>query len=60
MTEPGDTRTDARAILFTAAPVGYEELMARQGITAPQGLEALSYSEWDDDDDAYLDALLSK
>jgi hypothetical protein len=47
--------------LFTAATVDAEELLARQGITAPQGLESLSDPEWDDEnDDAYLTALLSK
>jgi hypothetical protein len=47
--------------LFTPAPVSEDELLARQGITAPQGIDALSDPEWDDDaDDAYLAALLSK
>lgn len=47
--------------LFTTAPVDEDELLARQGISAPQGLAALSYAEWHDErDDAYLEALLSK
>ena len=61
VTEVSDNWVGARAALFTAAPVDDDELLARQGITAPQGLEALSDPEWDDDtDDAYLAALLSK
>jgi hypothetical protein len=56
--EPVDMEQSA---LFTAAPVDEDELLARQGITAPQGLESLSDPEWDDEtDDAYLAALLSK
>lgn len=51
----------AQTALFTLAPVSEDELLARQGITAPQGIDALSDPEWDDDaDDAYLAALLSK
>lgn len=47
--------------LFTHAPLGEDELLARQGITAPQGIEAISDPDWDDGaDDAYLAALLSK
>jgi len=47
--------------LFTTAPVGEDELLARQGIAAPQGLDSLSDPRWDDDaDDAYLAALLDK
>lgn len=61
MTEIGDNRDDARAVLFTAAPVGDDELMARQRITAPQGLESLADPDWDDErDDPYLRALLGK
>lgn len=56
--EPVDMEQSA---LFTTAPVDEEELLARQGITAPQGLQSLSDPEWDDEtDDAYLAALLSK
>lgn len=56
--EPVDAGQSA---LFTAAPVDEDVLLARQGIAAPQGLESLSDSEWDDaTDDAYLAALLSK
>lgn len=50
-----------QSTLFTATPVDEDELLARQGISAPQGLAALSYADWDDEtDDAYLAALLSK
>jgi hypothetical protein len=56
--EPVDVE---QSTLFTAAPVDEDELLARQGISAPQGLEALSDPEWDDEtDDAYLAALLNK
>jgi hypothetical protein len=56
--EPVDMEQSA---LFTAAPVDEEELLARQGITTPQGLQSLSDPEWSDEtDDAYLAALLSK
>lgn len=56
--EPVDVEQSA---LFTTVPVDEDELLARQGIAGPQGLEALSDPEWDDEtDDAYLAALLSK
>jgi hypothetical protein len=56
--EPVDMEQSA---LFTTVPVDEKDLLARQGITAPQGLESLSDLEWDDEtDDAYLAALLSK
>jgi hypothetical protein len=56
--EPVDMEQSA---LFTTAPVDEEELLVRQGISAPQGLQSLSDPEWDDEtDDAYLAALLSK
>jgi hypothetical protein len=56
--EPVDTEQSA---LFTTTPVDDEELLARQGIVRPQGLESLSDLAWDDEtDDAYLAALLSK
>lgn len=56
--EPVDMEQSA---LFTTAPVDEEALLARQGITAPQGLQSLSDPEWNDEtDDAYLLALLSK
>lgn len=51
MTETGDNRDDARAVLFTAASVSDDELMARQRITAPQGLESLADLDWDDERD---------
>lgn len=55
--EPVDVEQSS---LFTSAPVD-EELLARQGIDAPQGLAALSDPQWyDETDDAYLAALLSK
>jgi hypothetical protein len=61
MTEASDNPSGAQSTRFTAAPVDEDELMARQGITAPQGLDALSEPEWDDEtDDAYLAALLSR
>lgn len=47
--------------LFAVEPVDDNELRARQGIADPQGLDALSDPEWDDEtDDAYLAALLSR
>lgn len=50
-----------QSALFTIAPVDESELLIRQGITAPQGLDTLSDLEWDDEtDDAYFTALLSK
>lgn len=52
--------TDRRRVppTFTEHPIADEELMAQQGITGPQGLDALGYPEWDDDTDAvYLAAL---
>jgi hypothetical protein len=56
--EPVDMEQSA---LFTTAPIDEEELLVRQGISAPQGLQSLSDPEWDDEtDDAYLAALLSK
>lgn len=56
--EPVDIEQSA---LFTTVPVNEDELLAQQGITAPQGLDALADAEWDDEtDDAYLSALLSK
>lgn len=56
--EPVDVEQSA---LFTTAPVDEDELLARQGIAGPQGLEAMSDPEWDDEtDDAYLAALVSK
>ncbi len=61
MMEIGDNRDDARAVLFTAAPVSDDELMARQRITAPRGLESLADPDWDDErDDPYLRALLGE
>jgi hypothetical protein len=50
-----------RSALFTQVPVDVGALLARQGITAPQGVRSLSDPESDDEtDDAYLAALLSK
>lgn len=56
--EPVDVEQSS---LFTSFPVDEDELLARQGIAEPQGLDALSDSHWEDEtDDAYLAALLSK
>lgn len=45
--------------LFTVVPIREEALLIRQGISAPQGLDALSDPEWDDEaDGAYLAAML--
>lgn len=50
-----------QSAIFTSEPVDDRVLLDRQGITAPQGLDALSDPEWDDEsDEAYLVALLSK
>jgi hypothetical protein len=43
--------------LFSGEPVPSADLAAAQGITEPQGLEAIGASEWTDADDAYLAAL---
>jgi len=56
--EPVDVEQSA---LFTSSTVDEDELLARQGLVEPQGLNALSDYQWDDEtDDAYLAALLSK
>lgn len=49
-----------QAGLFSGEPVSESDLAARQGITAPQGLEALGAAEWTEADDAYLSALTEK
>lgn len=50
-----------QSALFTFVPTDEGELLNRQGISAPQGLDTFSDPEWDDDsDDAYLAALLRK
>jgi hypothetical protein len=50
-----------QSALFTLIPVDEDVLLSRQGIAAPQGLEALADPDWEDDtDDAYLAALLGK
>lgn len=50
-----------QSALFTTEPVDEKHLLVQQGIAAPQGLDALSDPEWDEEtDDAYLAALLSK
>lgn len=47
--------------LFTLAPVEESELLARHGISRPQGLSSLAEPEWSDDEDGpYLAALLEK
>lgn len=43
--------------LFSGEPIPDEELGAAQGISAPQGLDAIGVAEWTDADDAYLEAL---
>lgn len=43
--------------LFSGEPTSDEELAAAQGISAPQGLDAIGVAEWTDADDAYLAAL---
>lgn len=50
-----------QSVLFTIEPVAENELLARQRITVPQGLDAFADPEWEDEtDDAYLAALLSR
>lgn len=47
--------------LFTAEPTPDADLLARQGISVPQGLASLSDPGWDDGaDDAYLEALIGR
>lgn len=43
--------------LFSGEPISDEELTTAQGISAPQGLDAIGVVEWTDADDAYLAAL---
>lgn len=43
--------------LFSGEPISDTELAAAQGITAPQGLNAVGVEEWGDSDEAYLAAL---
>jgi hypothetical protein len=43
--------------LFSGEPISDTELAAAQGITAPQGLNALGVEDWSDADEAYLAAL---
>jgi hypothetical protein len=43
--------------LFSGDPISDTELAAAQGITAPQGLNALGVEDWSDADEAYLTAL---
>jgi hypothetical protein len=50
-----------QSMLFTNEPMPDAELLARQGISAPQGLASLADPEWDDAaDDAYLEALTGR
>jgi hypothetical protein len=50
-----------QSMLFTNEPMPDAELLARQGISAPQGLASLADPEWDDGvDDAYLEALTGR
>lgn len=47
--------------LFTEVPVPDDELLVQQRITAPQGLQSLADTEWNEEtDDAYLDALIGR
>lgn len=43
--------------LFSGEPISGEDLAAAQGITAPQGLDAVGIEQWTDADEAYLVAL---
>lgn len=43
--------------LFSGEPISDTELAAAQGITAPQGIDALGVENWGDADEAYLAAL---
>ncbi|HSS31747.1 MAG TPA: hypothetical protein VLL27_00515 [Solirubrobacterales bacterium] len=46
-----------QAGLFSGDPVSDEDLAAAQGVTGPQGLDAIAANEWTDEDDAFLAAL---
>ena len=48
--------------LFTTEVLADTELLARQGIEGPQGIDALSDPEWEDDeaDQAYLEAIFGE
>ena len=43
--------------LFSGEPISSEDLAAAQGITAPQGLNAVGVENWTDADELYLAAL---
>jgi hypothetical protein len=43
--------------LFTGEPISDQDLAAAQGITGPQGLDAIGIEQWSDADEAYLAAL---
>jgi hypothetical protein len=43
--------------LFSAERISDQDLVATQGITAPQGLDAVGIERWTDADEAYLAAL---
>lgn len=43
--------------LFSGEPIPDDQLAAAQGISGPQGLDAVAAVEWTDADDAYLAAL---
>jgi hypothetical protein len=43
--------------LFSGEPISDQDLTAAQGITGPQGLDAIGIEQWSDADEAYLAAL---
>ena len=50
-----------QSTLFTTEPTPDAELLARQGIVAPQGLARLADPEWDEEaDEPYLEALTGR
>jgi hypothetical protein len=57
LTEIKGIEQGLQAGLFSGDPVSDQELAAAQGVTGPQGLDAITASEWTDEDDAFLAAL---
>lgn len=43
--------------LFSGEPISDQDLAAAQGITGPQGLDAIGIAQWSDAEEAYLAAL---
>lgn len=43
--------------LFSGEPISEQDLASAQGITGPQGLDAVVAAEWTDEDEAFLAAL---